>query len=85
LSSFHVSRILLINKERFPKWFPIVEFAEISRKLAEKREPAMYGSELKMVPASVLFSKEEASEALKNAEKIYSLCLKLLKNLKDNV
>jgi HEPN domain-containing protein len=45
----------------------------------------MYGNELKMVPASVLFSKEEASEALKNAEKIYSLCLKLLKNLKDNV
>ena len=78
-----VSRVLLINKERFPKWFPIVEFAEISRKLAEKREPAMYGNELKMMPASILFSKEEASEALKNAEKIYSFCLKLLKNLKE--
>ena len=51
LSSFHVNRILLINKERFPKWFPMVEFAEISRKLAEKREPAMYGNELKMVLA----------------------------------
>jgi hypothetical protein len=29
----------------------MVEFAEISRKLAEKREPAMYGNELKMVLA----------------------------------
>jgi len=77
-----VSRILLMNKERFPKWFPITEFAEISRRLAEKREPAMYGNELKMVPASVLFNKEEAEEALKNAKEIYHFCLKLFKHFK---
>jgi len=32
-----VSRILLINKERFPKWFPVMEFAKMSRMLAEKK------------------------------------------------
>jgi hypothetical protein len=56
-----------MNKGRFPEWFPVERFAEISLRLAEKREPAMYGNELRMMLTSILFKEEQASEALKNA------------------
>jgi hypothetical protein len=47
-----------MNKGRFPEWFPVERFAEISLRLAEKREPAMYGNELRMMPTSILFDEE---------------------------
>jgi len=74
-----VSRILLMNRERFPEWFPTMEFAKMSRMLAEKREPAMYGDELRKIPASVLFDETEAREALRIARRVHSFCLKLHK------
>jgi hypothetical protein len=51
-------------KSRFPEWFDLEEFAAINRELSEKREPAMCGDELKMIPLSVLFTEEEAENAL---------------------
>lgn len=77
-----VSRVLLMNKWRFPEWFPTERFAEISLTLAEKREPAMYGNELRMIPASTLFDEEQANEALRDAERVYNVSLRLLHEAK---
>ena len=77
-----VSRVILMNKERFPEWFTVEEFAEISRALAEKREPAMYGIELGMMSASKLFDERQAGEALKDAEHVYDACMRLLREVK---
>ncbi|MCX8188698.1 MAG: HEPN domain-containing protein [Nitrososphaeria archaeon] len=77
-----VSRIILINRGRFPEWFPVEEFAKVSRVLAEKREPAVYGDELKLIPSSILFDKSQAEDALRSAEKVYSVCLKLFESVK---
>jgi hypothetical protein len=72
-----------MNKGRFPEWFPVERFAEISLRLAEKREPAMYGNELRMMLTSILFDEEQASEALKDAKHVYNLSLKLLREAKS--
>ncbi|MEM0053593.1 MAG: HEPN domain-containing protein [Nitrososphaeria archaeon] len=77
-----VSRILLLNRSRFPEWFPVDEFAKVSRVLAEKREPAVYGDELRLIPSSILFDKGQAEDALKSAEKVYSFCLRLFESVK---
>ncbi|MEM2902741.1 MAG: HEPN domain-containing protein [Candidatus Bathyarchaeia archaeon] len=77
-----VSRVLIMNKERFPEWFTVEKFAEISTALAEKREPAMYGDELRMMPASRLFDEGQAKEALRDAEQVYSASVKLLNEVK---
>jgi len=76
-----VSRVLKRTKNRFPEWFDLEEFATINRELSEKREPAMYGNELKMIPATVLFTEEEAKNALQKARKVYEACEKLINSL----
>lgn len=76
-----VSRILLRVKERFPTWFEVARFAQISRELAAKREPAMYGDEAKMVPAEHLFTKRDAATALRQATEVYQSCLRLLEEV----
>ncbi len=76
-----VSRVLLTFKERFPKWFNVEAYAEVSRLLAEKREPAMYGDELRMAPAATLFEKADAEDALGNAKAIHRDCMKLLEGV----
>ena len=77
-----VSRVLLMNRGRFPEWFTVEKFAEMSMALAEKREPAMYGDDLRMMPASSLFGEEDAKEALRNAEHVYRDSVKLLNEVK---
>jgi HEPN domain-containing protein len=73
-----VSRILLHVRARFPTWFDVSRFAEVSRELAAKREPAMYGVEAKMQPAEDLFTKQDAATALKQAVEVHRSCVRLL-------
>ncbi|MCS7145296.1 MAG: HEPN domain-containing protein [Nitrososphaerota archaeon] len=72
-----VSPALIKFRDRFPAWFPVDEMADVSRKLAEKREPAMYGDELSMTPADLVFDKSEAEEAFNSAEQAYKAVKKL--------
>jgi len=41
----------------------------------------MYGDEERGIPASELFSRVDAEEALRKAEKVLELCSKLAENL----
>ncbi|MEM2949450.1 MAG: hypothetical protein QXV52_00005 [Nitrososphaeria archaeon] len=77
-----MSRILLLYRSRFPECFPVDEFAKVSRVLAEKREPAVYGDELRLMPSSTLFDRGRGEDALKSAEKVYSFCLRLFEGAK---
>lgn len=74
-----VSRVLLLARKRFPNWFRVEDFAKISRALAEMREPAMYGDELRLVSSTELFTKEHAVKALTEANEVYKACSRLLK------
>jgi len=76
-----VSRVLLLARKRFPNWFKVESFAKISRGLAEMKEPAMYGDELRLVPSTELFKKEHAAKALAEANELYKACLRLLREL----
>lgn len=74
-----VGAVLVKFRDRFPQWFPIDKLAIISRKLSEKREPAMYGDELSMTPADLIFQKSEAEESLAMARETYDAVNKLFK------
>ncbi|MDO8726238.1 MAG: hypothetical protein Q7J35_09245 [Candidatus Methanoperedens sp.] len=50
----------------------------ISRDLSKKRGHAIYGYEAQQRPASEIFSREDANEALVCAEDIYGSCFKLI-------
>lgn len=72
-----VGPVLIKFKDRFPQWFPVERLALVSRKLSEKREPAMYGDEISMTPADLLFSRDEAEEAFKMARETHEFVKKL--------
>lgn len=72
-----VSMVLTRFRDRFPTWFPVDTLAKISTKLAEKCEPAMYGDELSMTPADLVFERPEAEEALESAKLTYQSVKKL--------
>ncbi|MFQ6076475.1 MAG: HEPN domain-containing protein [Candidatus Bathyarchaeia archaeon] len=74
-----VSRVLRKTKNRFPKWFDVGGYASISRELSEKRGLAVYGDELRMIPATILFDEEEAKKAYGEAARVYEACEKLIK------
>jgi HEPN domain-containing protein len=78
-----VGDILIINKDKFPQWLRerLDELAEISADLAAKRSPAMYGIEVAGRTSSELFSAEDAKDALKKAELVYSCASRLIKEL----
>ncbi|MEM4281555.1 MAG: HEPN domain-containing protein [Candidatus Caldarchaeum sp.] len=78
-----VSSVLIKFRERFPAWFPADRLAETSIKLAEKREPAMYGDELSMTPADLVFKRSEAEEAFEMAEQTYMYVEKLFAEYSD--
>ncbi|MEM2237969.1 MAG: HEPN domain-containing protein [Candidatus Caldarchaeum sp.] len=78
-----VSSVLIKFRERFPAWFPADRLAEASIKLAEKREPAMYGDELSMTPADLVFERSEAEEAFEMAEQTYMYVEKLFAEYSD--
>lgn len=69
---------------RFPSWFreEVDRLAEISRDLAEKRAPSMYGVEIAGKSPDVLFNKDDAMKALERAELVQRLARKLLEQAK---
>ncbi|MCL7389994.1 MAG: HEPN domain-containing protein [Thaumarchaeota archaeon] len=81
-----VSEILKAESTRFPDWFreKIDKLAEISRDLAEKRAPSMYGVEVTGKPPEELFNKDDALKALEDAELVYKLARSLLEQTKSN-
>jgi HEPN domain-containing protein len=72
-----VGAVLLQVRARFPDWFATEEFAEVSRELAEKRAPSMYGDDLRMIPATQLFTREDAERAAVQAKKVHEACTRL--------
>ncbi len=72
-----VGPVLIKFKDRFPQWFPVERLALFSRKLSEKREPALYGDEVSMTPADLLFSRAEAEEAFEMAKETHEFVKKL--------
>lgn len=79
-----VSDVLIQVRDRFPEWFQreIDFMANTSRTLAKKRSISMYGDETFTLSPEELVSGEEARIAVENAKKTYSLCRKLLDELK---
>ncbi|MEM0481528.1 MAG: HEPN domain-containing protein [Nitrososphaerota archaeon] len=77
-----VGPVLIKFKDRFPQWFPVDKLALISRKLSEKREPAMYGDEASMTPADLLFTKAEAEETFEMAKEAHDFVERLFQEYK---
>lgn len=71
-----------IASRDLPEWFKAEAelMGNISSDLARKRGLAFYGDEHALKPPSSLFSKKDALEALKAAEKVYKNCRKLIKS-----
>jgi len=78
-----VSRILKAVKDRFPEWFrkEIEKVGEISRELADKRSPSLYGIESLGKTAADIFGKEDAEKALSDAKYVSDTVRKLLLEL----
>ena len=78
-----VSDILPVVKDTrpLPNWFEEkIEFmAGVSSDLARKRGPAFYGDERTFTPASQLFTKEDGFRALRDAEEVFEICMRLIK------
>ena len=71
-----VSDALLSNTDRFPEQFRVRvdQLAKISKQLARKRAPAMYGEETRGLPPEKLFDRTDAKKALDDARKILDAC-----------
>jgi len=74
-----VGEVLLAVGDRLPVWFGVEEKAKISHWLAERREPAMYGDEIRGKGANQLFTREEALLALKYARDVSRDCRRLMR------
>lgn len=70
----------LANLRELPEWFASeVEFmATVSSALARMRGPAFYGDEQTLKPSSSLFTRTDATEALKGAERVHRNCRRLI-------
>lgn len=79
-----VSDILCEIGERFPDWFKAEMgfLAESSKLLFKKREPSLYGDEEALIPPNEVMSKGDAEDAANRAKKTYSLCERLILQLK---
>jgi HEPN domain-containing protein len=77
-----VGDILRAESMRFPSWFreEIDRLAEVSRDLAEKRAPSMYGVEVAGKSPEDLFNKDDAVKALEDAEVVHMLAKRLLEH-----
>lgn len=75
-----VSDVLVSNIQRFPESFQECggEIATISKELARKRAPAMYGEETTGLPPEKMFDRGDAKKALDDAEKVLDACKNLL-------
>ena len=78
-----VSDVLLASEDRFPGWMRsmLPRLAEISRDLAAKRSPAMYGLETLGRLPSELFDEGDAEEALEGARLSYEASSRLIEEL----
>jgi len=76
-----VGDILYINIDKYPEWFKseLDRIREISRELALKRAPAMYGIEISGKTPSELFDKDDALDSLKSSKYVYELSRRLIK------
>ena len=63
-----------------PSWFAaqVPAFAALSEKLAKERGPAMYGYEAELIPASQLFTREDAEERVAAAGQVLVACERLI-------
>ena len=79
-----MSRIFKAVKDRFPEWFrkEVEKVGEISRDLADKRGPSLYGIESLGRTAADIFGKEDAEKALSYAKHVLEVVRKLLLELK---
>jgi len=71
-----VSGALGLAGEHLPVWFAteIPRLIAISKDLSKKRGPALYGYEEELTPASEIFEKGDAEDALAAAEEVFQLC-----------
>ncbi|RJX15243.1 HEPN domain-containing protein [Candidatus Bathyarchaeota archaeon] len=76
-----VGDILKINQHKFPEWMKkeIDRLADISRDLAEKRAPSMYGIETLGKTPSQLFNKKDGEEAFQKAKYVNKIVSKFIK------
>ena len=77
---YEVSGLLRIHIELLPaKWKENIEAIQmISTQLFEERSHAFYGDEADLIPASEIFGKEDAEEALNGAKMILDFFSDLL-------
>ncbi len=75
-----VSDVMLLIEDRFPSWFKAeIEFLrESSKILVKKREISLYGGEEAFLTPEEVIDKRDAEDAVKRADKTYSLCDKLV-------
>ena len=80
-----VGDVLKAERSRFPSWFRdhVEKLAEISRDLAEKRAPSMYGVEAAGKTPEELFDRADGEKALEDARYVHRLAEKLLESFKD--
>lgn len=72
----------LLNEKRglYPAWFTdqLPEISRISKELARKRIPSMYGEEAVGKPPRRLFNREDAESSIRDAEHVLNLVKRLL-------
>jgi len=75
-----VGDILKACSVRFPEWMRahLEEISTISRDLAEKRSPSMYGIEAAGKPPSELFDRKDGKNALKQAKFVHEIAEKFI-------
>lgn len=75
-----VGDVLRAEESRFPEWFKehVERLAGISRDLAEKRAPSMYGVEALGKTPEDLFDEADALKALSDASYAHDLARRLL-------
>lgn len=78
-----VSDVFLSVKQRFPEWFQeeLNYLSESSKILVKKREVSFYGGEEVFLSPNEVIGKEDAKDAVERAEKVFSLCRKLVGEL----
>ncbi|MDI9620022.1 MAG: HEPN domain-containing protein [Candidatus Nezhaarchaeota archaeon] len=76
-----VGPLLARESGSFPEWFQreVKALAKISRRLRREREPSMYGDEETGMPPEEIYDKEDAEEALRQAEHVYAVVVKLFR------
>jgi len=80
-----VSDVLEVVSERFPEWFRAeIDFlCESSKILAKKREISLYGGEEAFLAPEDVISREDASDAVERAIRVYSLCRKFIDEIEN--